>query len=183
MDDRRSVTVLLNGWQAGDGAAFDALSAIVYDELRRIAGRLMAGEKDGHTLQATALVNEAFISLADGEVSVSDRQHFFALASRVMRRALVDHARSKQRIKRGGDQVAVTLKTAVSATDDAMDVLELDDALTKMAEEDPRLVQAVEMIYFGGLSYDETAAELGISRTALVRELKFAKAWLRRAMS
>ncbi|MEO0424052.1 MAG: sigma-70 family RNA polymerase sigma factor [Pseudomonadota bacterium] len=184
MDDTPDITRLLASWQGGDAAAFEALSPIVYDELRRIAGRLMRGEAEGHSLQATALVNEAFLSLLAGNASVNDRQHFFSLAARIMRRALVDHARSKSRQKRGGEMQRLTLKTsAQSDGGQSLDVLELDDALTRLGEKDPTLVQAVELIYFGGLSYEDTAAELGLSRTVLVDELKFAKAWLRRAMS
>jgi len=182
MDDTQDITRLLAAWRDGDRTAFDELSPMVYDELRRIAARLMAGERSGHTLQATALVNEAFIELVDSDAGVNDRQHFFALAARIMRRALVDHARSRQRIKRGGDFVGVTLKTETAGSEDGGDVLELDDALTKLEAEDEKLALAVELIYFGGLSYEETAAELGVSRTALVADLKFAKAWLRKAM-
>lgn len=176
------VTRLLSEWREGDASAFDALSDVVYSELRKIAGRLMASERSGHTLQPTALVNEAFLSLVDADAPVNDRQHFFALAARVMRRTLVDHARAKRAEKRGGDQVAVTLKTSIGDQQTDESVLELDDALTQLAENDPRLAQAVELIYFGGLSYEQTADELSISRTALVADLKFAKAWLRRSM-
>ena len=184
MDETPQITQLLADWQQGDKGAFSTLSPIVYDELRRIAARLMRGEAPGHTLQATALVNEAFMSLMAGSVSVSDRQHFFSLAARVMRRALVDHARGKGRQKRGGELQRMTLNTSAgSDQNQTLDVLELDDALTRLGDEDPKLVQAIELIYFGGLSYSEAAAELEVSRTALVAELKFAKAWLRRAMS
>lgn len=181
--DQSSVTQLLADWRRGNTAAYERLSAVVYDELRRIASRLMAGERAGHTLQPTALVNEAYLELLDASADVQDRQHFFALAARIMRRTLVDHARGKQRIKRGGDQVAITLTTGLGSTNDISDVLELDDALTQLAEHDPALTQAVELIYFGGLTYEQTATELGVSRTALVADLKFAKTWLRRAMS
>ena len=182
MANKIPVTRLLSDWRAGDANAFDALTDIVYGELRQIAGRLMGAERANHTLQPTALVNEAFIALADANTPLRDRQHFYALAARIMRRTLVDHARARQAVKRGGDQVAVTLKTSVGDSHNSDDVLELDDALTRLAENDPGLAQAVELIYFGGLSYEQTADELGISRTALVEDLKFAKAWLRRAM-
>ncbi|MEM7765721.1 MAG: ECF-type sigma factor [Pseudomonadota bacterium] len=183
MSEEPSVTSLLADWRNGSQGAFDALSAIVYDELRRIAARLMASENAGHTLQATALVNEAYLELLGADANVNDRQHFLALAARVMRRTLVDHARSKGRIKRGGDQLAVTLKTAVGSDQDLSDVLELDDALMRLSAHDPTLAQAVELIYFGGLTYEQAADELGKSRTGLVEDLKFAKTWLQRAMS
>ncbi|MEO0576014.1 MAG: sigma-70 family RNA polymerase sigma factor [Pseudomonadota bacterium] len=183
MNDTPDITQLLAEWQQGDNDAFKALSPVVYDELRRIAARMMRGESAGHTLQATALVNEAFISLMAGNANVNDRKHFFSLAARVMRSALVDHARGKGRQKRGGDLQRMTLKTsAESDQGKALDVLELDDALMRLGEKDPRLVQAIELIYFGGLSYEQAAAEIGVSRTTLVGELKFAKAWLRKAM-
>ncbi|MFK8053862.1 MAG: ECF-type sigma factor [Woeseiaceae bacterium] len=183
MSEQPSVTRLLSDWRDGSEAAFETLSRVVYDELRRIARRLMASENAGHTLQPTALVNEAYLELLDASDNVQDRQHFFALAARVMRRTLVDHARGKRRIKRGGDQIAVTLKTAFGSEQDLSDVLELDDALNRLTEHDPKLAQAVELIYFGGLTYEQAADELDLSRTALVEDLKFAKTWLRRAMT
>ncbi|MFK8030036.1 MAG: ECF-type sigma factor [Gammaproteobacteria bacterium] len=183
MPDQPAITRLLGDWRNGDQAAFETLSNVVYDELRRIARRLMAAERAGHTLQPTALVNEAYLELLDASANVQDRQHFFALAARVMRRTLVDHARGKGRIKRGGDQIAVTLQTSIGSEQDFTNVLELDHALTQLAEHDPKLAQAVELIYFGGLTYVQAAEELNISRTALVEDLKFAKTWLRRAMT
>lgn len=182
-NEEQDITGLLKEWQEGDEAALEKLSPAVYDELRRLAGRSMAGEGPGHTLQPTGLVHEAFMRLVQVNVPLTDRQHFFAIAARMMRRILVDHARAKRRVKRGGDQHQVTLNTAVIGTDNSSaDILELDDALTKLAQHDPKLVEGVELIFFGGLSYDEAALELGVSRTRLVEDLKFAKTWLRRAM-
>jgi RNA polymerase sigma factor (TIGR02999 family) len=186
VNERREVTNLLIAWQGGDKAAFDQLSPYVYQELRRLAGRAMRKEPPGHTLQTTALVHEAFMRLVDADVDYSGRQHFFALAARMMRRILVDHARAKHRGKRGSGAPLLSLDpTAIGSGEsgDPVTVIELDDALTKLAQFDPRLAEVIELIYFGGLSYEETAATLDISRTAVFEDLKFAKAWLRQAMS
>ena len=185
MSAKHEFTSLLLAWQQGDEQALQKLSPFVYQELRRLAGRAMAGEGAGHTLQTTALVHEAYVRLVDAEVDFQGRHHFFALAARMMRRILVDHARAKRRVKRGGNESPVDLEVAahIAAGSGGTDILELDEALTKLAENDPRLAEAVELIYFGGLSYDEAAAELGISRSVLGEDLKFAKAWLKNAMS
>lgn len=186
MSDKDQVTNLLIAWQGGDQAALEPLSGYVYEELRRLAGRAMRGEAPGHTLQTTALVHEAFVRLIDADVDFRGRQHFFALAARMMRRILVDHARAKRRAKRDSGGPLLTLGAAESGADDSVDpvaVIELDDALTKLGEIDPRLAKVVELIYFGGLSYDEAAAALDVSRTAMFEDLKFARAWLREAMS
>jgi RNA polymerase sigma factor (TIGR02999 family) len=188
VSDRDQVTNLLIAWQGGDEAALERLSPYVYKELRRLAGRAMEGEGAGHTLQTTALVHEAFVRLVNAEVDYQGRQHFFALAARMMRRILVDHARTKRRAKRGSGEAHVPLDAALdreagdSATDSAT-VIELDDALTKLAGFDARMAETVELIYFGGLSYEETAAALGVSRAAVFEDLRFAKAWLKNAMT
>ena len=184
MEQDDDVTGMLIAWKSGDDAALERLSPLVYDELRRLAGRRLSQERAGHTLQTSALVHEAFIRLIDADLQLESRQHFFALAARMMRRVLVDHARSRLRVKRGSGAQHETLNTSVIVDGDASaDILELDDALGKLAAKDPGLAEAVELIYFGGLSYDEAAVELGVSRTSLVEELKFAKAWLRKAMA
>ena len=188
MSDKNQVTNLLIAWQGGDEAALEQLSPYIYQELRRLARRAMDGESAGHTLQTTALVHEAFVRLVGAEVSYQGRQHFFALAARMMRRILVDHARAKRRAKRGSGGVHLPLHAADDAeaqpsVTDAETVIELDDALTKLAAFDARMAETVELIYFGGLSYEETAAALGISRAAVFEDLRFAKAWLRNAMS
>jgi len=144
----------------------------------------MAGESAGHTLQTTALVHEAFVRLVDADVDYQDKQHFFQLAARMMRRILVDHARAKSSAKRGGNQGHVALDTSIEVADgDSIAIMELDDALEKLAARDVRMAQVVELIFFGGLSYEETAAALGISRTLVFEDLTFAKAWLKKAMS
>lgn len=185
MGVQHDITQLLGAWRQGDSGALEALTPIVYEELRRLASRSMRGEGPGHTLQPTAVVNEAYLRLVDAQVEVTDRRHFYALAARMMRRVLVDYARAKRSEKRGGGQPTGTLDTSILGQDHARatDVLELDDALARLGERDATLVQALELIYFAGMSYAETAAHLGRSRTSLVEDLQFAKAWLRRAMS
>jgi RNA polymerase sigma factor (TIGR02999 family) len=183
MSEHEDITGMLAAWQAGDRTALDKLLPRVYSELRRLAGRAMAGEGAGHLLQTTALLHEAYERLLDADVGLENRRHFFALAARVMRRVLVDHARAKRSEKRGGGLPHETLNPSIAiAGESPVTILELDDALRKLAEQDARLAEAVELIYFGGLSYEEAAAELGVSRTALFEDLTFAKAWLRRAM-
>lgn len=184
MGDRDQVTNLLIAWQGGDDAALEELSPYVYQELRRLARRAMDGESSGHTLQTTALVHEAFERLIDAAVDYSGRQHFFALAARMMRRILVDHARAKRRAKRGSGEPQLPLEAAAHASaEDSASVIELDDALTKLADFDARMADTVELVYFGGLSYEEVATTLGVSRTSVFEDLRFAKAWLKNAMS
>ena len=178
------VTGLLMAWQGGDESALEQLSPHIYEELRRLAGRAMGGENPGHTLQTTALVHEAYVRLTDADLALENRQHFFALAARMMRRILVDHARGKQREKRGSGARHVALDESIALGEDSSaSIIELDDALTKLAANDPKLAEAIELIYFGGLSFDEVAKEVNIPRTRLFQEVKFAKAWLRNAMS
>ena len=174
----KTVTQLLLQWRAGDEQALNQLLPLVYDELRRLAGRYMQSERPDHTLQPTALVHEAYLGLVDIRVSWQDRTHFFAVAARLMRRLLVDHAKANQRDKRGGG-LKVTLKEEMSATPEpALDVFALDEALKVLAGFDDRKSQVVELHYFGGLSYDETAEALGLSAATVHRELRLAKAWL-----
>lgn len=178
------ITGLISAWQGGDKQALEQLSPYVYDELRRLAGRAMGGENAGHTLQATALVHEAYMRLAGAELDLDDRRHFFALAARMMRRILVDHARAKRRVKRGSGQRHSTLDTSIVVDDhDEITVIELDDALSSLAENDAKLASAVELIYFGGMSVADAAKQLGVSSSTLYEDLKFAKAWVRNAMS
>lgn len=178
------VTALLVRLRRGDGRAFDLLMPIVYEELRRLARRHMRGERPGHTLQATELLHEAYERLVRMEVPWEDRLHFFAVASRTMRRVLVDHARARKRKKRGGDWHRQTLDEAlVVSPESPVDLLALDDALERLMKQDERKGRAVELHYFGGLTYEETAQVLGVSPVTVHRELKFAKAWLFRQLS
>lgn len=176
-------TQLLQAAKDGDVGARNQLLPQVYEELRTIARHQMRRENIGHTLQTTALVNEAYIRLS-GADEPNDRAHFLALSSQAMRRVLVDHARAKKRDKRGGDLVRVTLvdwQPDVSASEDAL--LELDDALSKLGEFDARSARAIELLFFGGLTYEEIGAELGISKSSAFDDIKAAKAWLASQMS
>jgi RNA polymerase sigma factor (TIGR02999 family) len=179
------VTHLLQAWRDGDPAAPEKLMPLVYDELRRIARRRLARERAGHTLQTTALVNEAYLRIVKREdAQWNDRVHFFALAARVMRQLLVDHARRRGRKKRGGgEQDRVSLNAGDIPTEgNSLDVLALHEALDKLAALDPRKSQLVELRYFGGLSAEETAEALGVSAITVKREWLKAKAWLYREL-
>ncbi|MEM6457430.1 MAG: sigma-70 family RNA polymerase sigma factor [Acidobacteriota bacterium] len=176
------VTHLLHAWRAGDDDALDALTRAVYDELRRLARRHMRGERSGHLLQTTALVHEAYMRLIDVEIPWQDRGHFFAVAARMMRRVLVDHARKRQAAKRGGGEAALTLEEGRIALDRPNGVLELDDALKDLAKVDERKAQVVELRFFGGLTIEETASVLGIGHATVERDLRMAKAWLQRLL-
>lgn len=180
MSAEGQVTALLSAWRAGDGQALQQLIPIVYDELRRIAGRSMRGEQPGHTLQATALVHEAYMRLAkEQDRTWENRAHFFAVAAQVMRNLLVDHARSASRSKRGGGAAEVTLDEASGiVTADPDDLLALDEALSRLGEIDPRAARIVELRYFVGLSNAEIAAVLRASEKTVKRDWSAAKAWL-----
>jgi RNA polymerase sigma factor (TIGR02999 family) len=184
-DKQRTITALLHRWKAGDAQALDDLMPIVYDELRRLARRYLAGERKDHTLQHTALVHEAYLELVQMRVGWNDRAHFFAVAARAMRRILVDHARTKKREKRGGDVLHVGLEEAADAPapDPAVDLVALDASLERLAAVDARKSEILEMRYFGGLSQNELSEVLGISLATLNRELSSAKDWLRRDLS
>ncbi|NNF58542.1 MAG: sigma-70 family RNA polymerase sigma factor [Rhodothermaceae bacterium] len=178
------VTQLLHQWQQGDEAALDALVPLVYDELRRQAHRHMQHERDDHTLSTTALVHEAFLNLA-GEVDVAwqDRTHFFAIASRVMRRVLIWYARRRNAAKRGGGRAPVSLDEAVVLSDSRVEeLLALDQALAQLEAMDERLCRVVECRHFGGLSVQETAEALSISPATVKRDWQTARAWLRREL-
>ena len=177
------VSGLLRAWGDGDRGALDRLTPIVYDELRRLASRYMRGERPGHSLQTTALVNEAYIRLVDYRgMRWQDRAHFFAVSAQLMRRILVDHAR-RHNLKRGGGVQHVSFEdTAEVGSDRAADLLALDDALDALARVDPRKVQVVEMRYFGGLSVEETADVLKVSPITVMRDWSTAKAWLYREL-
>jgi RNA polymerase sigma-70 factor, ECF subfamily len=178
------ITRLLIDWRAGDQGALEQLIPLVHEELRRLARRHMAHERVGHTLQATALVNEAYVRLIDvRQVKWQDRAHFFAMSSRLMRRILVDFARSKRYQKRGGGAQKVSFDEAlVVATGPGHDLVALDDALNALAAFDARKAQVVEMRFFGGLSVEETAEALNVSVDTVMRDWKLAKAWLLREL-
>ena len=179
------ITRLLIDWRGGDPAALEQLIPLVHEELRRLARRHMAHERVGHTLQATALVNEAFVRLIDvRQVKWQDRAHFFAMSSRLMRRILVDFARSKGYQKRGGGAQKVSFDEALLvAREPGQDLVALDDALTALAAFDGRKAQVVEMRFFGGLSIEETALVLGVSTDIVKREWRTAKLWLLQELS
>jgi RNA polymerase sigma factor (TIGR02999 family) len=178
------VTGLLVAWADGDRAAFEQLVPIVHRQLRRLATRAMARESKDHTLQATALVNEVYLRLVDiDDVQWTDRAHFFALAARLMRRILVDAARKKHFLKRGGGALRVDLDEALLLSVDKGDeLIALDEALTRLAAFDSRRSQVVELRFFGGLEVKEIAAVLGISRHTVMRDWALARAWLLREL-
>lgn len=174
------MTRLLNARSAEGGEeVMDRLVPIIYDELKDLAAHRLRSERPDHTLQATALVHEAYARLVDVEIDFESRAHFFALAARTMRRVLVDHARARAREKRGGDAQRVTLGDDLVAVDTAPGrLLDLDAALDRLADYDPRKARVVELHFFGGLTYAETAAALDISEATVDRDLRMAKAWL-----
>jgi RNA polymerase sigma-70 factor (ECF subfamily) len=175
-----TVTQLLRQWQEGDQDALNHLMPLVYGELRRIAARLMRSERAGHTLQATALVHEAYARLIASDAAAGDRAHFLCLAARVMRRVLVDHARARSRSKRGGRHQAVTLVEAEAAVPGSGErLLEIDAALDRLRALDLRKHRVLEMSVFGGMSHAEIAAVLGISVPTVERDHRMARAWLR----
>jgi len=178
----QEVTQLLADWGKGDRSALDKLLPLVHAELRRIARRQMSGERPGHTLQATALVNEAYLKLAGQQgFEWQNRAHFFAVAAQVMRHILIDHARAHARDKRGGGAIQVSLdEAAVLAEDQAEHFIALDEALRSLELVDPQKSKIVELRYFGGLSIEETADVLNISPRTVRREWQRAKAWLYR---
>ena len=180
-----NVTGLLVAWSHGDQDALDALAPLVQQELHRVAARQMAGERPGHILQPTALVNEAYLRLVNRhDVEWQDRAHFFAVAARIMRRILVDAARNRVRAKRGGDALQVSLAevpdVAVPAT---QNLVALDDALKTLESLDPRQSQVVELRFFGGLSLEEAAEALRVSVGTVRRDWSLAQAWLYRELS
>jgi RNA polymerase sigma factor (TIGR02999 family) len=184
-ESSQQITRLLASWELGDQGALDRLMPLVYGELRRLAHRYMRRERREHTLQTSALINEAYIRLVEQrEVNWQNRAHFFGIAAKLMRRILVDHARSKGYAKRGAGAKRVSLDEglAVAETQGA-EVVAIDDALKSLEAMDPRKSRIVEMRFFGGLTIDETATALGISTPTVEREWRAARAWLHRAVS
>lgn len=174
-----AVTTLLSRWRAGEQAALDALMPLVYEELRAIARRSLRGEPSGRTLRPTVLVNEAYLRMLGASVDWQDRAHFFALAARLMRRILIDHARARSRGKRGGDADFVALSgREASPAEDLLNVLEIDRALEKLRSVDPRKSDVLELHFFGGLGQEEIAVALDISPRTVFQDLKLGKAFL-----
>ncbi len=181
--DTDDVSSLLRAWSDGDQSALERLTPAVYHELRRLAHHYMEGERPGHSLQTTALVNEAYLRLVDfTRMQWQDRAHFFAVSARVMRRILVDHAR-RQNVKRGADAIHVSLEeVAVMGGDRTTDLVALDDALNALARLDCRKVRIIEMRFFGGLSVEEAAEVLKVSPATVRRDWSIAKLWLYREL-
>ncbi|HET8781901.1 MAG TPA: sigma-70 family RNA polymerase sigma factor [Pyrinomonadaceae bacterium] len=179
------ITQLLAEWRDGNQAALDDLYPLVYDELHRLARRYMSRERKGHTLQTTALINEAYVRLVDQRnVQWANRSHFFAISAQIMRRILIDHARRQTYAKRGGGARQVSLEeTAAVVQDDLSEFVRLDEALKSLAELDPRRSQVVELKYFGGLNNDEIAGVLKISKNTVIRDWNMARAWLYRQLA
>jgi RNA polymerase sigma factor (TIGR02999 family) len=180
----QEITQLLLAWNEGDGQALDRLMPLVQDELHRLAHRYMAGERPGHPLQTTALINEAYLRLVDSSrVRWQNRSHFFAVSAQLMRRILVDVARARNKQKRGGDVVQVSLDEAMVVTrEPGTDLIALDDALTTLATFDERKSRIIELRFFGGLSVEETAEVLKVSAATVLRDWGLAKVWLLREL-
>lgn len=180
MPEQEQITRLLIAWQAGDAQALERLAPFIDAELRRLARRQMRNERPGHTLQPTALVHEAFLRLVGAEVSWQSRAHFLAVAARLMRRILVDHARRRDSARRGGPLRAETLdESLLPAASRPPAIVELDEALDRLAAFDARMAAGIELLFFGGLTPEEGAEALGISRSTLFEDLRLAKAWLK----
>jgi len=171
-------TQLLTEWRSGHPEALKRLTPLVYEELRRLARSYMRAERSSHTLQATAVVHEAFMRLIHADVALQDRTHFFALASRLMRRVLVDHAKARRTVKRNGSIAEGVDTDAAPAPVADFDVIALDDALQGLQKLEPRLAQVIELHYFGGLTYDEIATAGAVSPATVHRDIRLARAWL-----
>ena len=177
---QHEITELLAEWRGGNQSALDELYPLVYNELHRLARRYMSRERKGHTLQTTALINEAYVRLVDQKnVQWANRSHFFAISAQIMRRILIDHARRHAYAKRGGGAQQVSLEEAATVVpDQSHELLRLDEALKSLAEMDPRRSQVVEMRYFGGLNNEEIAGVLHVSENTVTRDWNMARAWL-----
>ena len=181
----KDVTTLLLEWSQGSQAALDQVTPLIYDELRRLAARQLRRERPGHTLQSTALVHEAYLKLIDQQrVQWHDREHFFAVASQMIRRILVSYARSRNSTKRGAGRTMLTLNDAGTAgATSEIDLIALDDALERLSRLDPQQGRIIELRFFGGVSIQGTAKLLGISTTTVNRDWKLARAWLHRELA
>jgi RNA polymerase sigma-70 factor, ECF subfamily len=182
--DSTEINFLIDQYRDGKSEGFERLMALVYDDLRKLAAWQLQSERPDHTLQPTALVHEVYLKLAaQNPVELQNKAHFFALAAQIMRRVLVDYARTRRREKRGGPQTKIALEDALNLSPPSdPELIALDEALNALAERDPRKSLIVELRYFGGLSIEETADTLGVSATTVRREWTMAKAWLRREM-
>ncbi len=174
---------MLSAWRGGDNSALQELTPLVYEELRLLAHRYMRRERHSHTLQATAVVHEAFVRMLDMEIAWQDRAHFYAIAATLMRRILVDHAKSKRRTKRAGSFDVLSLETSdliavPSISTGLYDVMDIDEALDNLAKVDPRMARTVELHYFGGLNCPEIAIMLNVSEATVRRDIRLAKAWM-----
>lgn len=181
----KDITQLLQEWRKGSDEALEQLTPLVYEQLRRLAGRLFRGESGGHTLQPTILVNEVFQRLIGTDIDWNDRNHFYALSSRMMRRILVDYAKTRSAAKRGGDAIRVTYHEdrASSEPTDIADVIALDTALQELDTFDSRKAEALELHYFAGLTYKEVADVMDIAESTVHEDLRTAKAWLRNRLT
>lgn len=179
----QEITTLLLSWSNGDQAALDQLIPLVYPELRRLARNYMNREKEGHTLQTSALINEAYLRLVDQQqIDWQNRAHFFAVSAQIMRRILIDHARNYRYQKRGGGALRVSLNDVAVPNDPAPDFMALDEALTRLAAIDSRKSQIVELRFFGGLTVEETAEVIKLAPITVMREWRAARAWLHREL-
>ena len=185
MDDESPVTQLLLDWRGGNPAALDQLLPLVYQELKKIAASYLKKERPGHTLQPTALINEAYLRLVDQQIpNLENRAHFFGVAARLMRQVLVDHARSRSASRRGGGKGKVSIEDAqLFSEQNLAELIALDTALKKLAQLDERQATILEMRVFGGMSVEETAAAIGISEPTVKRDVRLAKAWLMRELN
>lgn len=182
MTPDEEITHLLAAWRGGDESALERLVPVVERELRRLAGHYMRRERDGHTLQTTALINEVYLRLVDGpHISWESRAHFYGIAAKLMREVLVDYARSRRRLKRGGDAAQVSLSEAAVLTEEkSAELVALHEALNKLAAIDPRKSRVVELRYFVGLSAEEVAEVLKVSVATVMRDWSMARSWLRK---
>jgi RNA polymerase sigma factor (TIGR02999 family) len=184
MSSPAAVTILLQQWSDGSKDALDQLMPVVYGQLRKLAAYSLRGERPGHTLRATELVHEAYLKLIDSDIPWQNRVHFYAVAAKVLRHILVDHAKAKRRGKRGAGAEKISLEEAVLVGPEASsEVVDLDEALQRLAVNDERKSQVVELMFFGGMTHEEIAAVLKISDKTVQRELRVAKAWLHRELS
>lgn len=185
---QQEVTELLRAWRSGDDGAYDQLFSLVYDQLHLVAGNYMRKERPSHTLRPTALLHEAYLRLVDAEVDWADRTHFMAVCCLTMRRILVDYARQGQRAKRGNQHLKLSLDEveyhpSLSTQPYSADILDINAALTRLEVHDSRKAKMLEFVYFGGFSYQETSAAMNLSELTVSRELRLAKAWLRRELN